>query len=150
MRYDIRHKPYDILAAQLWYNIRSHHTRSVYHPRSGYHTVRYIIRDRRERISLKKAWFANKSSFFLVRSTGLEPVRLPTRPSNVRVCLFRQDRVTTLLLYPPWVKMSIPDKKFFSVLYYMLLYCTVSRRVLCAWGYGHMQAAICSSFGFII
>ena len=28
----------------------------------------------------------------LVRSTGLEPVRSPTRPSNVRVCLFRHDR----------------------------------------------------------
>ena len=28
----------------------------------------------------------------VVRSTGLEPVRLPTRPSNVRVCQFRHDR----------------------------------------------------------
>ncbi len=24
---------------------------------------------------------------------GLEPIRLPTRPSNVRVCLFRHSRV---------------------------------------------------------
>ena len=31
-------------------------------------------------------------SLFLVRSTGLEPVWLPTRPSNVRVCLFRHPR----------------------------------------------------------
>ena len=30
----------------------------------------------------------------VVRSTGLEPVRSPTRPSNVRVCLFRHDRMT--------------------------------------------------------
>ena len=32
---------------------------------------------------------------FLVRETGLEPVRgLPTRPSNVRVCRFRHSRST--------------------------------------------------------
>ena len=30
--------------------------------------------------------------FALVRSPGLEPGRLPIRPSNVRVCLFRHDR----------------------------------------------------------
>ena len=29
----------------------------------------------------------------LVRLMGLEPIRLPTRPSNVRVCLFRHSRV---------------------------------------------------------
>ena len=28
----------------------------------------------------------------MVRSTGLEPVLLRTRPSNVRVCQFRHDR----------------------------------------------------------
>ena len=32
------------------------------------------------------------SSFMLVRSMGLEPIRSPIRPSNVRVCLFRHDR----------------------------------------------------------
>ena len=32
------------------------------------------------------------SSFLLVRSMGLEPIRSPIRPSNVRVCLFRHDR----------------------------------------------------------
>lgn len=30
----------------------------------------------------------------LVRRTGLEPVWLPTRPSNVRVCRFRHSRST--------------------------------------------------------
>ena len=40
----------------------------------------------------------------LVRETGIEPVRSPTRPSNVRVCLFRHSRIavlinTTLILY---------------------------------------------------
>ena len=30
----------------------------------------------------------------LVRRTGLEPVRLPTRPSNVRVCQFRHHRIS--------------------------------------------------------
>ena len=28
----------------------------------------------------------------LVRETGLEPVRITTRPSNVRVCQFRHSR----------------------------------------------------------
>lgn len=32
------------------------------------------------------------SHFLLVRSMGLEPIRSPIRPSNVRVCLFRHDR----------------------------------------------------------
>ena len=31
-------------------------------------------------------------SLFLVRETGLEPVRKNTRPSNVRVCRFRHSR----------------------------------------------------------
>ena len=31
--------------------------------------------------------------YFLVRRMGLEPTWLPTRPSNVRVCLFRHLRV---------------------------------------------------------
>ena len=34
-----------------------------------------------------------------VRSTGLEPVRSPTRPSNVRVCLFRHDRMTIAIIH---------------------------------------------------
>ena len=33
----------------------------------------------------------------LVRETGIEPVRSPTRPSNVRVCLFRHSRMPCLL-----------------------------------------------------
>ncbi len=31
---------------------------------------------------------------FLVRWAGLEPARLPTRPSNVRVCRFRHHRMS--------------------------------------------------------
>ncbi len=34
-----------------------------------------------------------KGVFFLVRLMGLEPIRLPTRPSNVRVCQFRHSRI---------------------------------------------------------
>ncbi len=34
-------------------------------------------------------------SFCLVRSMGLEPIRSPIRPSNVRVCRFRHDRKTS-------------------------------------------------------
>ena len=42
----------------------------------------------------------------VVRSTGLEPVRSPTRPSNVRVCQFRHDRRTGIIITPahPFVK----------------------------------------------
>ena len=36
---------------------------------------------------------SNWMVFILVRETGLEPVRLPTRPSNVRVCRFRHSRI---------------------------------------------------------
>ena len=31
-----------------------------------------------------------------MRLMGLEPIRLPTRPSNVRVCQFRHSRIFTL------------------------------------------------------
>lgn len=33
----------------------------------------------------------------LVRMTGIEPVRSPTRPSNVRVCQFRHIRISRKL-----------------------------------------------------
>ena len=35
----------------------------------------------------------------MVRLTGLEPVRSPTRPSNVRVCLFRHNRVNVYIIH---------------------------------------------------
>ena len=34
----------------------------------------------------------------LVSEAGLEPARFPTRPSNVRVCLFRHSDVLTLIV----------------------------------------------------
>ena len=40
----------------------------------------------------KKTCTMNVQVIFLVRSMGLEPIRSPIRPSNVRVCLFRHDR----------------------------------------------------------
>ena len=36
----------------------------------------------------------------MVRLTGLEPVPSRTRPSNVRVCLFRHNRVSTDTIIP--------------------------------------------------
>lgn len=33
-----------------------------------------------------------RTIILMVRSMGLEPIWSPTRPSNVRVCLFRHDR----------------------------------------------------------
>ena len=36
----------------------------------------------------------------VVRLTGLEPVPSRTRPSNVRVCLFRHNRVSTDIIIP--------------------------------------------------
>ena len=32
----------------------------------------------------------------MVRLMGLEPIRLPTRPSNVRVCQFRHSRISAI------------------------------------------------------
>ena len=53
----------------------------------------------------------------LVRSTGLEPVRSPTRPSNVRVCLFRHDRMTIDIIHTPPgdVKQNFPGIPLFPV-----------------------------------
>lgn len=48
----------------------------------------------------------------LVRSMGLEPIRSPIRPSNVRVCLFRHDRELHELLYLCQVGMSSPCRLF--------------------------------------
>ena len=39
-----------------------------------------------------------KASGIMVRLTGLEPVRSPTRPSNVRVCLFRHNRANIYII----------------------------------------------------
>ena len=50
----------DILALQVRYNIRSFHTRSVYHLHSRYHADTYITRYGGERISLKKSTCRNK------------------------------------------------------------------------------------------
>ncbi len=44
-------------------------------------------RDKRTKIK-RQSSFEN-CRFFLVQLMGLEPIRLPTRPSNVRVCQFR-------------------------------------------------------------
>ena len=44
----------------------------------------------------------------MVRPTGLEPVRSPTRPSNVRVCLFRQGRISR--------SFSLRPQRYFSIL----------------------------------
>ena len=43
----------------------------------------------------KLTW--NMSVLIMVRPAGLEPARSPTRPSNVRVCLFRQGRISSAL-----------------------------------------------------
>ena len=48
-----------------------------------------------------------------MRSTGLEPVRSPTRPSNVRVCLFRHDRMTHILYTIPG-SLSSPERKIIA------------------------------------
>ena len=49
-----------------------------------------IFAEKRQR---KQKRCIRKDASSLVRLTGLEPVRLPTRPSNVRVCLFRHSRI---------------------------------------------------------
>ena len=44
------------------------------------------------KLVIKKPETLQSQAFSLVRSMGLEPIRLPIRPSNVRVCQFRHDR----------------------------------------------------------
>ena len=63
----------DILALQVRYNIRSFHTRSVYHLHSRYHADTYISRYGGERISLKKKHLS-KQVLLLVEHSGLEPL----------------------------------------------------------------------------
>ena len=53
MIYGFRRMIYLPMASMILYPFL--HTRSVYHLQSRYHSVSYIIRDRRERISLKTA-----------------------------------------------------------------------------------------------
>ena len=48
-----------------------------------------ILRKKSSVHNLKSLW-----TLEMVRETGLEPVRKNTRPSNVRVCLFRHSRVS--------------------------------------------------------
>ena len=52
----------------------------------------------------------------MVRSMGLEPIRSPIRPSNVRVCLFRHDRNSIanaiILRIGPNVKTYFKRKKY--------------------------------------
>ena len=56
-------KPYDILASQAWYNIRSLHTRSVYH-RSQSDIISKIYHPfHKERISLKKVTFVGRQKW---------------------------------------------------------------------------------------
>ena len=46
-------------------------------------------------------------AFLVVRSMGLEPIRLPIRPSNVRVCQFRHDRADldfAAVDFPSWMQ----------------------------------------------
>ena len=59
----------------IWYNIRSHHTWSVYHLLSRYHSTSYIIRDHRERISMQKtsSVYQTKEVFYMARPEGFEP-----------------------------------------------------------------------------
>lgn len=63
---------------------RSHYT--------GYFTLK--IKCLRQQNKEKRGIFPLFSK--MVRSTGLEPVWLPTRPSNVRVCLFRHPRINVI------------------------------------------------------
>ena len=52
---------------------------------SGYHSVSYIIRDRRERISLKKAPSQRLGAFFWCERWDSNPHGVTTRTSNVLV-----------------------------------------------------------------
>ena len=66
-----------------------------------------------------------RAFFFVVRSMRLELIRLPIRPSNVRVCLFRHDRDITALHEPQEVLYL-----YFAILSTPALCCF---RVFCSW-----------------
>ena len=53
----------------------------------------YTLQSKGKSKKQKSANFCSKFADFLVRLMGLEPIRSPTRPSNVRVCLFRHNRI---------------------------------------------------------
>ena len=55
---------------------------------------------------------------YLVRSMGLEPIRSPIRPSNVRVCLFRHDRnsIAKAII----LRIDLKVKTYFKRIKYML------------------------------
>jgi len=57
----------------------------------------------------RKTLIATIRVLTLVRSTGLEPVRLPIRPSNVRVCQFHHDRITYLF----YVSFAVRNSKIY-------------------------------------
>ncbi len=54
----------------------------------------YKRKEKKQRIKNDRALdgIVSRTLSDLVRSMGLEPIRSPIRPSNVRVCLFRHDR----------------------------------------------------------
>ncbi len=54
---------------------------------------------------------------------GLEPIRLPTRPSNVRVCLFRHSRVN-VYYYTHKIKFV---NTFFDFILYNIFVCFFAR-----------------------
>ena len=60
-------------------------------PSSGTGSGRFAFRFYPRFCQTKKPCF--RMVFCLVRPMGLEPIWLPTRPSNVRVCLFRHGRI---------------------------------------------------------
>ena len=67
----------------------------------------------------KRALIPNPLSMLaMVRSMGLEPIRSPIRPSNVRVCLFRHDRnsIAKAII----LRIDLKVKTYFKRIKYML------------------------------
>ncbi len=68
-------------------------------------------RNRGQKIIRTLTWCLGSYYSGMVRRTGLEPVWLPTRPSNVRVCQFRHPRADDLTII---LNMQMFVNRFFS------------------------------------
>ena len=74
--------------------------------------------------------------FFLVQLMGLEPIRLPTRPSNVRVCQFRHSCILSCLRlfeegFPKRARLIIHEYSYLSIPFLQKKKKTKYRKIPC-------------------
>ena len=55
--------------------------------------MQYFLQNRHKKAATVTDTIVSITVAIMVRLMGLEPIRSPIRPSNVRVCLFRHNRI---------------------------------------------------------